>query len=130
MEKLSNLSLAYDYLYEAKESKKFADIWQYICEKQEFTKEEIEKTISVFYTNLSLDGRFVLLGENVWDLRSRQSFDKVNIDINSVYADVEESLDPTEDEDEEEEEPKEYIDEEGAFTKLGKSKKDEDEDLF
>ena len=33
-------------------------------------------------------GRFVTLGENTWDLRSRHTFDKVHIDMNDVYSDV------------------------------------------
>ena len=43
-------------------------------------------------TQLTLDGRFVTLGENVWDLRIRHTFDKVHIDMNEVYSDDEEDL--------------------------------------
>jgi DNA-directed RNA polymerase delta subunit len=34
-----------------------------------------------------LDGRFVFLGDNLWDLRSRQTFDKVHIDMKDAYSD-------------------------------------------
>ena len=51
-----------------------------------------------------LDGRFVTLGENQWDLRSRHTFDKVHIDMRDVYSDVETS----DDDEEEDEEDKEY----------------------
>ena len=44
----------------------------------------------VFYTNITLDGRFITVGENRWDLRSRHKFDEVHIDMNDIYADDEE----------------------------------------
>ena len=51
-----------------------------------------------------LDGRFVTLGENQWDLRVRHKYESVHIDMSEVYSDVE-----TYDEDsEEEEEEAEY----------------------
>lgn len=37
---------------------------------------------SLFYTNITLDGRFITVGENNWDLRSRHKFDEVHIDMN------------------------------------------------
>ena len=45
---------------------------------------------SLFYTNITLDGRFITVGENRWDLRSRHKFDEVHIDMNDIYADDEE----------------------------------------
>ena len=45
---------------------------------------------SLFYTNITLDGRFITVGENNWDLRSRHKFSDVHIDMNDIYADDEE----------------------------------------
>ena len=56
----------------------------------ELTDEESLAKIAQFYTNLSLDGRFVTLGNNEWDLRKNQTYDKVHIDMNDVYSDIEE----------------------------------------
>ena len=53
-------------------------------------EEEAEQNISKFYTKLTLDERFVLLEDNTWDLRERQSFDKVHIDMNDIYSEIEE----------------------------------------
>mgnify|MGYP003539401767 CR=1 FL=1 len=58
--------------------------------KPEPEMENIEEDISFFYTNLTLDGRFVNVGENKWNLRERVTFDKVHIDMNEIYADEEE----------------------------------------
>ena len=75
-------------------------------------KSEADEYISDFYTNLSLDERFVLLEDNNWDLRERQSFDKVHIDMNDVYSEIEEEeKELKEDEEEEEEEEKSYDEE-------------------
>ena len=70
----------------------------------ELSEEAAAKKVSSFYTNLMLDGRFVTLGENNWDLRSRHTFDKVHIDMKDVYSDVEIEEEEAEEEDEEEKE--------------------------
>ena len=101
----SLLDWAYDYVSQSKGEVAFKDLWAYVCEKAGLDEDTAAKRISPFYTNLKLDGRFVTLGENNWDLRSRHTFDKVHIDMKDVYSDVE-----TEDEDseEQEDEDKEY----------------------
>ena len=53
-------------------------------------KNNQEENESLFYTNITLDGRFITVGENRWDLRSRHKFDEVHIDMNDIYADDEE----------------------------------------
>ena len=65
-----------------------------------------------------LDGRFVTLGENQWDLRSSHTFDKVHIDMKDVYSDVE----AEEDDDEEE------LEEEREYNEDFKESKDDDDD--
>ncbi len=69
---------------------KFADLWGKVKADLEITPEEEEHRIGRFYTDLSMSGRFVVLGENVWDLRTRHTYDKVHIDVNDVYSDVDE----------------------------------------
>ena len=50
--------------------------------------EEANKKAGQYFTNMMLDGRFVTLGENEWDLRSRHTFDKVHIEIPYSKVDV------------------------------------------
>ena len=100
----SLLDYAYDYVSGQTQQSKFQDIWAYCVKEAGLSQEEADKKVSRFYTNLMLDGRFVTLGENEWDLRVRHKFEKVHIDMSEVYSDVE-----TYDEDsEEEEEEAEY----------------------
>ena len=69
---------------------KFSDLWRKVKDDLEISPEEEGQRIGRFYTDLSLAGNFVVLGENVWDLRERHTYDKVHIDVNDVYSDVEE----------------------------------------
>ena len=84
----------------------FNKLWQEVSQIQGFSEEEANAKIGKFYTNLSLDGRFITLGENTWDLRERYVFEKVHIDMNDVYRDVEEEVD--EDLESEDDEEKDY----------------------
>ena len=117
----SLLDHAYDYVSGQKQPSKFQDIWSYCVKEAGLTPEEAAQKVSRFYTNLMLDGRFVTLGENQWDLRSRHKYETVHIDMSEVYSDVE-----TYDEDsEEEEEEAEYN---AAFEEDKKAKELDDAD--
>ena len=86
----SMLESAFNVLTAEGKEMKFADLWGKVKEDLEISAEEEERRIGHFYTDLSMSGDFVVLGENVWDLRSRHTYDKVHIDVNDVYSDVEE----------------------------------------
>ena len=98
----SMLDIAYDIITAKNAPIAFKEMWEQIVKIQGLNEEDARKKISRFYTNLSLDGRFVTLGENMWDLRAHHTFDKVHIDMNDVYRDVETISD-------DDEEEKEYI---------------------
>ena len=114
----SLLDHAYDYVSAQSQQSKFEDIWAYCVKEAGLSEEEAAARVSRFYTNLMLDGRFVTLGENEWDLRVRHKFEKVHIDMSEVYSDVETSYDDSEEEEEEAEYNKAFEEEE--------EKKDED----
>lgn len=117
----SLLDHAYDYVSGQNQPSKFQDIWAYCVKEAGLTPEEAAAKVSRFYTNLMLDGRFVTLGENQWDLRVRHKYESVHIDMSEVYSDVE-----TYDEDsEEEEEEAEYN---AAFEEDKKAKELDDAD--
>ena len=96
----SKTDIAYRLMSKKKKERNFYDLWEEV--KAELAKvvdpeelENIDEDISFFYTNLTLDGRFVNVGDNKWNLRERVTFDKVHIDMNDIYAeeDEEEILD-------------------------------------
>ena len=117
MEK-SNLDVAFELVSRKKNPVVFSKLWEEVSQIQGLSEEEAKKRASKFYTALSLDGRFITLGDNTWDLRSRYTFDKVHIDMNEVYSD---EADEVEDEDRSEDDY--FIDEEDE-----ESEDEEDDD--
>ena len=109
----SLLDLAFDRISQSKEQVAFKDLWAYVCQEAGLDEETANKKISPFYTNLKMDGRFVTLGENKWDLRSRHTFDKTHIDMKDVYSEVEISDDDNEENEDEEEYNKALEEDEG-----------------
>lgn len=90
MKDKSLLDLAYEVILEYENPPiSFHDLWEEVTKKAEFELHQIRGKIGRFYTDLSLDGRFVTLPDNYWDLRVHHTFDKVHIDMNDVYSDVE-----------------------------------------
>ena len=115
MEK-SNLDVAFELVSRKKNPVVFSKLWEEVSQIQGLSEEEAKKRASKFYTALSLDGRFITLGDNTWDLRSRYTFDKVHIDMNEVYTD---DSDEVEDEDRSEDD---------YFNDDAEESEDEDED--
>lgn len=93
----SFLEHAFDYVQKSEKPVSFFDMWAYVKEQANLSEEEAARKVSRFYTNLMLDGRFVTLGENTWDLRSRHKIEEIQIDMNNAYEDVETSEIDTED---------------------------------
>ena len=124
----SLLDLAYDYVSGQSQQSKFEDIWAYCVKEAGLSKEEADNKVSRFYTNLMLDGRFVTLGENEWDLRVRHKFEKVHIDMSEVYADVETYDEDIEEEEEEAEYNSDFEDEKNKDDDLGSESEEGEEE--
>lgn len=86
----SMVDVAYDLMTKKKKPVDFYKLLQEVSEIKGFDQNDQEENESLFYTNITLDGRFITVGENRWDLRSRHKFDEVHIDMNDIYADDEE----------------------------------------
>ncbi len=101
----SMTDVAYGILKAHKKPILFYDLWDKVVEKLQLpTQEEADKLISYFYTNITIDGRFVNVGDNKWELRERVPYDKVHIDMNDIYQEDEEELDDEFDSETEEDE--------------------------
>lgn len=82
----SKTDIAYEIVKESNGSIYFHTLWEQVSDIAKLSHEEAKEKISYFFTDLSLDGRFITLGDNVWDLRERHAFDKVHIDMNDIYS--------------------------------------------
>lgn len=105
-------------ILEEKHPISFSALFQEVCDKAGLDMNSRKSKISRFYSSLTMDGRFLNIGENTWDLKSRHTFDESHIDIASGYSDED-------DEDDEDDDSEEF-----AYKSLnGKSDSDEsDED--
>ncbi len=122
----SLIEYAYEFVSKHKESVNFKEIWEYVKKEAGLSEEQANAKVGQFFTNMMLDGRFITLGENEWDLRERHVFDKVHIDMRDVYSDVQTSDDDIEEKDEEEEEyNKVFEDESGSEAEEDAEEKDE-----
>lgn len=119
MEK-SFIEYAFDLVSASKKPVPFKTIWEHVKKAAELSDELAAKKVGQFYTNMLLDGRFVNLGDNQWDLRERHTYDTVHIPMGDVYSDVESS----DDDSEEEAEEKEYNE---AFEEKEENRADETE---
>lgn len=127
MLKRSMLEVGYELLEKKQGAQSFTKFWKEVSEVLGLDAEESEEYISDFYTNLSLDERFVLLEDNHWDLRERQSFDKVHIDMNDVYSEIEEEEKEQVEEEEEEEELSYSVFEEEEKKQVEEDEEEEEE---
>ena len=98
---LSMVDVAFELMTKKKKEIEFAKLYQEVSEIKGFTPEEAEEKMSIFYTDITLDGRFITLGENRWDLRTRHKFESVHIDMNDIYAELDDEEEELMDEDEE-----------------------------
>lgn len=105
----SMVDVAYMIVKETVNPILFKDLYKELVSKLELSEEEANAKIASFYTNLTLDGRFVDLKNTLWDLRERQTYDKVHIDINDVYSDIDEETDANTDLEELDETEKEEL---------------------
>ena len=73
------VDVAYNLLLNCKEGMAFKDLWQKVVNEMGYDEKIASRKISQFYTNLSLDGRFINLENNYWNLKMHCKYDEVAI---------------------------------------------------
>ena len=91
--------IAHELLTKKKSPVLFDKLWKEVSEILGLTEEESLEKIGTFYTHITLDGRFVLLENNTWDLRVRHKFEEITIDMNDLYDDEDNDVEIIDDED-------------------------------
>ena len=120
----SILELAHEFIIAKKKAVTFKEIWQYV-QKQMDEKETLQ--IGRFYKLITLDGRFVALGNNKWDLKARYTFKELYDDARGVFREVESPDEAGEEADEDPFNEDKEDDEEDGEDKPKKRKVEEEE---
>ena len=105
--------VAFELLSKKKNPVAFNKLWKEVAEVLGLTEEEATARIGTFYTHITLDGRFILLQNNTWDLKIRHCESEWKIDMNELYKEDDSSsedeiIDEANDEAEDDDDEKEY----------------------
>lgn len=85
----SMLDVAYEVLSNRKTEISFLDLWTEIVNTLGFTPAQSEQKIAQFYSAMMLDVRFAQLNDNLWDLRSRRTYNETHVDTSSILVEDE-----------------------------------------
>lgn len=75
------VDLAYDLLAEEKKAMHFSELFNIISEVKGLTKDEQNKLIVQFYTDLNVEGKIISVGQNMWGLKTWYPFEQIEDDI-------------------------------------------------
>ena len=76
----SMTDIAYDILSGKKRAIQFQKLWEEVSKKTGASND----IIADFYSDLTLDSRFVQLKDNKWDLVERRKFSEAHIDVSKI----------------------------------------------
>lgn len=81
MSEKSLIVLAHEYLSKAENPVPFRELFDTLLKEAglELSEAQYKKALTSFYTQISLDGRFVCFSDNTWDLRSHHKFNDYHI---------------------------------------------------
>lgn len=138
--KKSMVSVAYEVMLQVEGAIEFGKLWEKVCEELGFDEVEASKKISSFYTQLTLDGRFVREVENTWNLRSRLKFENVHIDMNDIYlaeddeeskllSEIDEDSDSIDEDEDEDSDDEENENKKSAYEQAGYDIREDDSDF-
>lgn len=93
--KQSMTDIAYDILSGKKRPVLFSKLWEEVSSTYGASADKIAQ----FYSDLTLDSRFVSLKDNKWDLVERRKFEESHIDLSEIELDDDDEQEEGEEED-------------------------------
>ncbi|MBQ1566631.1 MAG: DNA-directed RNA polymerase subunit delta [Erysipelotrichaceae bacterium] len=82
----SMMDVAYDVIVKKKRAIPFGKLWEEVSKTYGVSNDKIAQ----FYSDLTLDSRFVSLKENKWDLIERRKFEESHVDLSAIELDEDE----------------------------------------
>lgn len=80
----SMINIAYELMVKKRKPVTFLKLWEDVATMMGFTEQQEEDNIAQFYNDVSFDERFVCIGDNKWDLRSRHTFNESVVDTDEL----------------------------------------------
>lgn len=87
MSNKSMINVAYELMNKKRKPVTFLKLWEDVSTMMGFTEQQEEDNIAQFYNDISFDERFVCIGDNKWDLRSRHTFNESVVDTEDLMID-------------------------------------------
>lgn len=109
LKQMSYCDVAYILLQTKKSAQDFQKIFAEVTQVLGMDATASKEIISKFYTELSLDGRFAILADTKWDLKTRHVYDDLNPEVLDFLIE-EEIVEPDVVEEEEEEDEDDSLD--------------------
>jgi DNA-directed RNA polymerase subunit delta len=78
---MSLIEIAYELLVQKKQPIVFKELLDEIKKLQNLSDGDVRNTLSQFYTDLNVDGRFTSLGENRWGLKTWYPVDQIEEEV-------------------------------------------------
>ncbi|PYZ96113.1 DNA-directed RNA polymerase subunit delta [Alteribacter lacisalsi] len=133
LKELSMLEIAFEVLREKGSSEEYHVLLKHISQMKKISDEELKDRIANLYTEMSLDGRFVNLGDNKWGLRSWYPFDQSEEELSQTNKPKKKKMKASADDDDdlfgdEDDDFDEFEDLEDELDELA-NEEDEDEDF-
>lgn len=82
--------IAYNYLDSLKKGASFKDIYKAVSKEMGYDDQIAKKKMSQFYTDLSIDGRFIMLKDNKWNLKTHCKYTQVSAAQKEIDLDEDE----------------------------------------
>ncbi len=83
------VDIAFDLMQKKKKEIAFPKLWEEVTQIKGLTQSQADDLIADFYTDMSLDDRFMILKDNKWDLRSRRKFAEFVVDTDAIMVEDE-----------------------------------------
>lgn len=83
----SMLDVAYETLKTRQTEISFFDLWTEVVNTLGFSAAQSEQKIAQFYSAMMLDVRFAQLADNMWDLRTRRTYNETHSESGELIED-------------------------------------------
>lgn len=97
----SMTDVAFELMKKKRKPITFRKLWDEVSTTMGFSQAMAENKIALFYSNLTLDNRFVVVEDSKWDLRMRRTFNEIHKDLSDILDDNDDEMEGFDEQDDE-----------------------------